>query len=798
MTGYSTEYDFYRALPGLIEGGASLQDLYRALLRVKQEDSHGPRDATPQHLRALATHWTQWPSFVPLRLRELFGEYTVAHTDDYVLAMVGALGDRHEATVRPFMLRHDHALREQVFWRIFEVEGGGEISLANVDKFSADAAGWHRTVLALVADGTLDRMRVLRCCLQALNRDFSAYRAGWFSRLYTALAPSPQAAAADQDLLRLCLGAPLTASVSLAATHLAAVHKAGLLEAVAFVQACAPALAGPKAAALAVLRVLLALWVQKAADAAAVGTTIALATAHPHADVQRAAVAALLKLGRDDLACQHRAALAPAVAAELLPTLPDAANGAADAVFPLPRAEPVHPWTDADARERCAVLLEDASDAVEFELALAWLANAAAPGTVLAPLQKRSRKLAQHGGSYLAALLVAACDASFAFFPQRFRQPSSVSIAGDKRVDKPGEPGPWPMEEDVSPLPGFVARLREVAAILQGHAPRRVLLATPTDSHGWIAPAVFLDRFRAGQHQEATALPADLAQALLRLHPEGRPAVLDVLGLTPPAVTMRLRIVWQARSSDEIRASDGLPQWVWWYPTIEATPEARASAANPGLIPSSAEEFPSEFFQVALLTGQLALVHPPSTWPLVAACANRLNAATQEATPVGEEHALRALGRQPGTWTPETVQLVALGMAAKRAEVRAQACELLCAAVPARMDVAAAAEGFAACAPAILLTRWAQSFLDAAAIAPRTTIGLLTGLLPRLEPSRAGVGALLTVLLDESVRLGRGVSSPDLLAWLRGFSGSSAAAKAARALLGMEAGSTDDKTGGRG
>ena len=186
----------------------------------------------------MAQGWSQRPNFVPIRLNELFNGLQVEHTDDYVLAMVGGLGGRHEQEVRLFMLRHDHALRDQVFWRVFEVEGGGEISLANIDKFSREEFNWHNTVVLLANEGTLERGRVLRGCLEALNRDFSAYRAGWFSRVYASLAPTPEETAADQPLLRLCLGSSITATVSLGVKQLEVLHKHGLLDAAPFVQAC--------------------------------------------------------------------------------------------------------------------------------------------------------------------------------------------------------------------------------------------------------------------------------------------------------------------------------------------------------------------------------------------------------------------------------------------------------------------------------------------------------------------------------------------------------------------------------
>ena len=62
---------------------------------------------------------------------------------------------------------------------------------------------------------------------------------------------------------------------------------------------------------------------------------------------------------------------------------------------------------------------------------------------------------------------------------------------------------------------------------------------------------------------------------------------------------------------------------------------------------------------------------------------------------------------------------------------------------------------------------------------------MLGGLLPRLDPKARGIGALLTVLLDESLRHARPVEDVDLRGWLAGFAGGSAAAKAAKALLAL-------------
>lgn len=100
-----------------------------------------------------------------------------------------------------------------------------------------------------------------------------------------------------------------------------------------------------------------------------------------------------------------------------------------------------------------------------------------------------------------------------------------------------------------------------------------------------------------------------------------------------------------------------------------------------------------------------------------------------------------------------------------------------------RIDAGDAAAGFEACAPACLPTRWASSLADAAQLNPGAVVDLLTALLPRLDRTTRGVGALLGVVVDESLRLHRPLTDAALAAWLSGFTGSSAAARSARSLL---------------
>ena len=248
-----------------------------------------------------------------------------------------------------------------------------------------------------------------------------------------------------------------------------------------------------------------------------------------------------------------------------------------------------------------------------------------------------------------------------------------------------------------------------------------------------------------------------------------------------PTITERIEIVWSSRGSDTLKKS-GEPQWVWWSAAVRGEDLAEPSLTNPALVPSL-QSPQTRRGTSSLVTAEAAIAHPASTTSFTAIAVRVMDDAigdevVHEAAPM-----LAALARHPGTWTAETAQLVALGMAGHRADLRAQAAEIFAAAVPARVSVGQAAAGFAACAPAVVLTRWAASFTDAASIAPGAVVDVLTALLPQLDLKTRGVGALLTVMLDESLRVGQAASDSVLREWLARFGGSSAAAKAAKALL---------------
>src|SRR5690606_22537575 len=79
---------------------------------------------------------------------------------NYVLGMISGVTqwvDGSRPTVQQW-LDEDPELLDDEVWRLFELEGGGENSLANVDRFGG--GGWSATLLSYAEAGTLPRARL--------------------------------------------------------------------------------------------------------------------------------------------------------------------------------------------------------------------------------------------------------------------------------------------------------------------------------------------------------------------------------------------------------------------------------------------------------------------------------------------------------------------------------------------------------------------------------------------------------------------------------------------------------------
>ena len=130
-----------------------------------------------------------------------------------------------------YRIRSTPDIRDEDVWRLFEVEGGGELSLATFDKYIGGklAGGWASALVELAADGTLSRDRLLDESLCALERDFAQFRAGWFSRFHEQLEPTLEERAVRRDQYLGLLGSSIPPTVSFAVKAIGVLDKADKL-----------------------------------------------------------------------------------------------------------------------------------------------------------------------------------------------------------------------------------------------------------------------------------------------------------------------------------------------------------------------------------------------------------------------------------------------------------------------------------------------------------------------------------------------------------------------------------------
>ena len=236
-------------------------------------------------------------------------------TEFYTLGMIAA-PNRH--TPPRQLLQQDPGLLDDELWRVFEHEGSGELSLAAYDKYVHESNTWFAAFLAMAADGTVDRVRVLQSTLDALQRDFAPFRAGWYSRLHEALKPTGPERVELCDRYLDLMTSRVPATVSFAMKAVVEAQKAGGLRVEKIVDRLAPAFEardkGTVQRALTLVKKL-----AKKADGATKARVAALAAralGHESADVQSLA---LEVVGPDPAAvAPYMEVLAPSVRAGLV------------------------------------------------------------------------------------------------------------------------------------------------------------------------------------------------------------------------------------------------------------------------------------------------------------------------------------------------------------------------------------------------------------------------------------------------------------------------------------------------
>lgn len=777
---------------GLARGDVALEEAVRIAARVTEVDTD-VADMARWH----TARYSQDP-FLLLRLRELGGTVTVPHDDDYVLSMVSSLDGLPGS--RRFLLTYDHDLREAVFWRIFEVEGGGEVSLANVDAWTYET--WQQEISSLLAEGLLSRSRLLRSALDALARDFGAYTSGWYSRFYRSLEPTVEELAEHEGLFLGLLSSRVTATVSFAVSCLKRLHAAGRGDLASLVAHARPGVLSTKANALALLTFARAAMHKGADIASEDAAAIAVAALeHAHPDVRRRAEQLLEEAGRRDL----------------LPAAPSMGEiqflGAEEA--PARRADTaVRPWPRDDVVEHLAAALAGHADAIECELALAELARIE-DRSLLAPLAKTARHYAweptsdRRGAVSRSVLALLVLDALGERYARRL-------WGGSGR-----EP--------------FIARAREVSRVLRRGAPR-VLLATPDERTGWVHPHTLVDRLLHLDSAELPVLRADHVSALLRLSHQDRPGALERLPDAPALAANEAAfdaaryalggprrpidpIDWwiaAARAHDPLgddallidaghdhpgagRPIEAVERWRIARPTsndgfrpypylrVHAGPPAW-SALRPTCIPSGGDRY-GRWQLSTVLFGETLFPHDADSAAVVAL--PTLLHGLQYATEVDQIDVLTGLANHPGRWGALSSSALVLGLAQKPRETRLHAAELFATVVPDRASVEGVAAAFVRHAPGCVATRWAASLADAAAIsvsAERAVADTLAATLPQLSRTHHGIDKLLDLLAELAGRHSRPITAPSLRAWLEGYSGASRAARAAAALLARTSG----------
>jgi hypothetical protein len=426
------------------------------------------------------------------------------------------------------LIAADPGLVDDEIWRLFEVEGGGEDSLANHEKFFGDRWGtWFRASAA--ADPAV-RERLLDVSLAAIARDFSAYRAGWFSRFHESLQPTDAERAGRGDAYLALLRSRIGPTVTFAVRALERVRRAGALDAERLLDLVGPVLADAPASTASAAVTLLGRCGGPPDRAA---TVLLEALAHGSADVHGAALGAIDRLvpGSDaDLAQALRARLGDVAASRRKSAVAlverfggSDAGSVAASDRTLPQVRPASRPTDPLDPSRALVPITTVEELVERMAAL--LENAESPDDLEGVLDGVSR-LCDHRADDFDRLARPVARRARNLLGQRTpfsgHDPTAdiccLAIAWIERETPPA----LDVADPIIPVVGvgaFLAARTHELALRVSTSNAGSLLSTPTHRGGWIAPMTLVERLRT---TGGVAPRFDLVAALLRIGSSGR------------------------------------------------------------------------------------------------------------------------------------------------------------------------------------------------------------------------------------------------------------------------------------
>lgn len=436
-------------------------------------------------------------------------------------------------TLTDLLLREPDWL-ETAFWRLFELDGTGEVSLANAEKYGKSQSTWRESLLELSRRGVISRARLLDASLEALSRDFIQFRAGWYSRFHETLRPTPSERAERIDRYLNLLASSIAPTVTFALDAVVLVDATALLPAKKLLPALPPALG---ATGKAVVKAALSLLDRVAGREPAMRSEICQAAVagllHEAVDVQKLVFALLEQHAspQDNALRTRLVEVAEAVAASLRPRLQrwldvkTATPRDAPMTALTPPAPPTSPLDPAralapvmqldDLLDLAGRVLETPNNPDDIERVLDGISRLCDQrpedfARRTGPLRKRALKWAGPRLSMqdpivhhvLAVVVVAWLDREDSFAA------SPLDWAGGQCEI------------------AFLFRRMERLASQVAAGTARPLLSAPTHAGGWIDPHTLVKRWLEWQRLDAVPDIHEQVLALLRLAPEGRAEAL--------------------------------------------------------------------------------------------------------------------------------------------------------------------------------------------------------------------------------------------------------------------------------
>ncbi len=761
------------------------------------------------------------------------------------------------------VLLADPELLAKEIWRFFEVE---------TNAFNAqDYRGWQATLVALTEAGHLDRRRLLGAALDGMAMPFRPSLLGALVKLHDALSPAPEDRAALRDRYLALLVCPLPVVVGCAMKALEALTKAKQLTAEDFFDACPPVLqldnkAQPKKVIKLTQQFLKA--DPSCGDSAA--AAVAPGLDNPSPDIQAEALGLLEALG-DAMTPATRAALGQwteYIYPPLKPRLEALAGASGESTG---ADEPSGGGGDplaalSELRARAAVLDAGVLETAGVPRALACVDDGASPvppaldpwsiprrdpANAVAPLATQD-ELIDAVAAFVEKVddvmeVERIMDGIYRFYNNKPEDFDQRTAALKKRIEARSERNsgtpmdvadqvglaqliccwlgmPVSFREPWSWRNSAYEFLRVRTRVLRwrmsdyemyyrmGRTTPLPMLALPTHREGWIDPVVLVERMKFYPANRERWDLVDLAQALLRLTPDGRAEAAKLLD------------------------ADGWNVLKYAFGTVDVMPEGRGYRKDPTLYLAMAHARQAIGAPVALpcpvpgvslrddetvaVAGPVAddpampgdllpLVHSydaavPRTEPFGSSPHDDTWAAAWQATvwpadrrPIwitailsGENTTpyLRTLFDTDTPWPDEAARLAALSTGSDRPEVRGLVTDALIeAAGEHRIDPAMFGRHLAAVHGELKLNRLAAVLAEVARISPLNhyfVYGALNAFLQHLDEVPRDLHHLLGVLFESATVTGNAPSAP-AADCLKSIKGNSKTGKLARQLLAL-------------